>query len=101
MTTTMEASLPTSEHEEVATQVASDAPTHGARDCARAGRGALPNLIVIGAQKCGTSGLHYYLSLHPEIWMSRPKELNFFLEERNWPRGVDWYRDHFDPDARV
>jgi hypothetical protein len=63
--------------------------------------GALPNLVVIGAQKCGTSGLHYYLSLHPEVSMSRPKELNFFIEERNWPRGVDWYRRHFDPRARV
>ena len=50
--------------------------------------GALPNLIVIGAQKCGTSVLHYYLSLHPEVSMSRPKELNFFIEERNWPRGA-------------
>ena len=65
------------------------------------GVGALPNLVVLGAQKCGTSGLHYYLSLHPEISMSRPKELNFFIEERNWPRGVDWYRRHFDPRARV
>ena len=63
--------------------------------------GALPNLIVIGAQKCGTSVLHYYLSLHPEISMSKPKELNFFIEERAWPRGVDWYRGHFDPEARV
>jgi hypothetical protein len=63
--------------------------------------GALPNLIVIGAQKCGTSVLHYYLSLHPEVSMSRPKELNFFIEERNWPRGLDWYRGHFDPEARV
>jgi len=44
--------------------------------------GALPNLIVIGAQKCGTSGLHYHLSLHPEVSMSKPKELNFFIEER-------------------
>ena len=61
--------------------------------------GALPNLIVIGAQKCGTSVLHYYLSLHPEVSMSRPKELNFFIEERNWPRGVDWYKAHFDADA--
>jgi Sulfotransferase domain len=68
---------------------------------ARSQTGALPNLIVIGAQKCGTSGLHYYLSLHPEISMSRPKELNFFIEERSWPRGIDWYRDHFDPTARV
>jgi hypothetical protein len=63
--------------------------------------GALPNLIVIGAQKCGTSVLHYYLSLHPEVSMSRPKELNFFIEERNWPRGVDWYKSHFDAEARV
>ena len=61
----------------------------------------LPNLVVIGAQKCGTSGLHYYLSLHPEIAMSSPKELNFFIEERNWDRGVEWYARHFDPDARV
>ena len=70
------------------------------RDQAGAARGALPNLVVIGAQKCGTSGLHYYLSLHPEISMSKPKELNFFIEERNWPRGVDWYRAYFDAAAR-
>jgi hypothetical protein len=73
----------------------------GAGNGAGAGRGALPNLIVIGAQKCGTSGLHYQLSLHPEIWMSRPKELNFFIEERNWPRGEDWYRRYFDAGAKV
>ncbi|MCB0866986.1 MAG: sulfotransferase [Solirubrobacterales bacterium] len=60
----------------------------------------LPNLIVIGAQKCGTSGLHYYLSLHPEVSMSDPKELNFFIAERNFPRGLDWYSRHFDPSAR-
>jgi hypothetical protein len=63
--------------------------------------GALPNLIVIGAQKCGTSVLHYYLSLHPEVSMSKPKELNFFIEERNWPRGIDWYKAQFDAEARV
>jgi hypothetical protein len=68
---------------------------------ATSSRGALPNLIVIGAQKCGTSGLHYYLGLHPEVSMSRPKELNFFIEERNWPRGVDWYKAHFDASATV
>ena len=63
--------------------------------------GALPNLIVIGAQKCGTSGLHYYLGLHPEISISNPKELNFFIAERNWPRGLDWYRAQFDATAPV
>ena len=61
---------------------------------------ALPNLIVIGAQKCGTSGLHYYLGLHPEVSMSAPKELNFFIAERNWGRGLSWYSRHFDPGAR-
>ena len=74
-----------------------EAPANGASAAA----GALPNLIIIGAQKCGTSGLHYHLGLHPEISMSRPKELNYFIEERNWPRGEEWYRRHFDPQAKV
>jgi hypothetical protein len=64
-------------------------------------RGALPNLIVIGAQKCGISALHYYPGLHPEISMSRTKELNFFIRQRNWDRGVEWYRQQFDPRAVV
>jgi len=63
---------------------------------AGSGGGALPNTIVIGAQKCGTSTLHYYLGFHPEISASSPKELNFFIEATNWNRGVDWYRSHFD-----
>jgi hypothetical protein len=63
--------------------------------------GALPNLIVIGAMKCGTTSLHHYLDLHPEIQMSNPKELKFFVEELNWARGVDWYARHFDPAAPV
>jgi Sulfotransferase domain len=58
--------------------------------------GALPNLIVIGGLKCGTTSLHHYLSLHPEIAMSRPKELNFFVAELNWELGEEWYASHFD-----
>jgi len=58
--------------------------------------GALPNLIVIGGLKCGTTSLHHYLTLHPEIQMSRPKELNFFVEELNWELGPEWYASHFD-----
>ncbi len=73
----------------------------GASAPSGAAAGALPNLIVIGAQKCGTSGLHYYLSLHPETSMSKPKELNFFIAERNFPRGLDWYQAHFDARATV
>jgi hypothetical protein len=63
--------------------------------------GAIPNLVVIGGLKCGTTSLHHYLNLHPEIGMSRPKELNFFVEELNWPLGRDWYASHFDPATPV
>jgi hypothetical protein len=63
--------------------------------------GALPNLIVIGGLKCGTTSLHHYLSLHPEIAMSRPKELNFFVAELNWELGREWYASHFDRAAPV
>lgn len=68
-------------------------------------RGALPNLIIIGAMKCGTSSLHRYLDLHPEVAMSTLKEPNFFLEPgsswSNWERGLGWYRSLFDAGARV
>ena len=66
----------------------------------------LPDLIIIGAQKCGTTSLHYYLSLHPQISMSHPKELNFFLDESdwskgNWHKGVEWYNSHFTGNAKI
>jgi hypothetical protein len=56
---------------------------------------ALPNLVVIGGLKCGTTSLHHYLNLHPAVDMSRPKELNFFVAELNWPLGAEWYASHF------
>lgn len=33
--------------------------------------------------------------------MSEPKELNFFLADRGWKNGLDWYRNHFDANAKV
>jgi len=61
----------------------------------------LPNLIIIGAQKCGTTTLHYYLNQHPEIYMSRIKEINFFNYNHNWEKGVDWYASNFSPRHRI
>jgi hypothetical protein len=77
--------------------------------------GALPNLVIVGAMKCGTTSLHDHLDAHPDVGMSQPKELNFFLgpdvvdvaddEETwtlgNWHRGTGWYAAHFDPDCPV
>jgi hypothetical protein len=62
---------------------------------------ALPNLIIIGAMKCGTSSMHNYLDAHPEISMSRQKELNFFSFDRHWQRGEDWYGHHFSSAAAI
>jgi len=61
----------------------------------------LPNLIVIGAAKCGTTSLHEYLDAHPEITMSREKELHFFVAEKTWRRGLAWYEAQFDASAPV
>jgi hypothetical protein len=69
----------------------------------------LPDIVVIGGMKCGTSALHAYLDAHPEVAMSRPKELNFFrvpagngdvedYADGMWHRGVDWYAAHFPED---
>ena len=61
----------------------------------------LPNLIIIGGMKCGTSSLHHYLSLHPQICMSKIKELNYFPEDLNWKKGVRWYQSHFNCRAQI
>lgn len=63
--------------------------------------GALPNLLIIGAAKCGTTSLHNYLNAHPEISMSKVKELNFFVIDGTWGSGVDWYMGNFDPTAKI
>jgi hypothetical protein len=60
-----------------------------------------PNLLVIGAQKCGTTTLHNYLNCHPEIFMSKYKELVFFIESRAWSKGLDWYEAQFPVAAKV
>lgn len=45
--------------------------------------------------KAGTTSLHSYLDAHPDVFVSAVKELNFFIANRNWVRGVDWYRSQF------
>jgi hypothetical protein len=83
----------------------------------------LPNAILIGAERCGTTSLHNYLGRHPEIVMSRTKELRFFADRPDlesgpplsagvdraivaglagaWNRGIGWYRTQFDPSAPI
>lgn len=60
----------------------------------------LPNLIIIGAGKAGTTSLHYYLDQHPEIAMSTRKEAHFFGSE-NWEDRIEWYKSLFPTPAPV
>lgn len=70
----------------------------------------LPDAIIIGAQKCATTGLIYSLNKHPDVWcatldnyqkakMTPPgnggSELHFFSDY--WDKGVQWYADWFAP----
>ena len=60
--------------------------------------GGLPDYLVIGAQRCGTTYLHALLTAHPDVVAPLTKEVEFF--DRNWHRGVPWYRSHF-PQGRA
>ena len=62
---------------------------------ALAGPRAIPNFLVIGAMKAGTTSLFHYLNAHPEVYMSPLKELDFFVEDGNWRRGTRWYAKQF------
>jgi Sulfotransferase domain len=59
------------------------------------GRSRLPTFLVIGAMKCGTTSLHRYLALHPEIGVPADKELHFFSKPEMHARGLDWYARQF------
>ncbi|MGI8711394.1 MAG: sulfotransferase [Acidimicrobiales bacterium] len=51
------------------------------------------HLLVIGAQRCGTTLLHDLLDSHPDITMARPArpEPKVFLSDELTARGIDWY----------
>jgi hypothetical protein len=63
--------------------------------------GQLPNFLLIGAQKAGTTSLYRYLGSHPQVFMPRYKEPNFFVTERNWGRGLAWYKGLFQAAGSV
>ena len=53
----------------------------------------LPNVLIIGAQRCGTSSLYKYLGRHPQVKASIRKETQYFTTYAD--RGESWYRAHF------
>lgn len=60
----------------------------------------MPGFLVIGPQKSGSTALHSFLQLHPNIVSSHPsrdtfEEVQFFSIAVNYKRGVDWYLEFF------
>lgn len=53
------------------------------------------SFIIAGFQKCGTTALFNFLSHHPKIISSNPKELDFFNYDVNYNKGFDFYHSHF------
>lgn len=57
--------------------------------------GRLPDFIIIGAAKSGTTSLINWLAEQPEVGSPRVKEPDFFSVDRVWRRGPDWYATVF------
>ncbi len=59
----------------------------------------LPSLLVIGAQKGGTTSLFNYLVQHPDVLPPLRKEVHYF--DFNYGRGIQWYRANFPYSHRL
>jgi hypothetical protein len=53
----------------------------------------LPDFLIVGAQKAGTTSLADYLASHPDAIRPVCKEVHYF--DVGYGRGVEWYRSHF------
>lgn len=58
----------------------------------------LPDYLIVGAQKAGTTSLYDYLVEHPDVLPAATKEVHYF--DLHYRKGVNWYRGHFPPRAR-
>lgn len=65
------------------------------RRTSEGGRQILPNFLIVGAMKGGTTSLYHYLRVHPEVFMPETKELHYFVAEKNLRRGIGWYERQF------
>lgn len=56
----------------------------------------LPDFIIVGAMKCGTSTLAAQLGAQQGLFMTTPKEPNFFSDDAVFANGRDWYEALFE-----
>ena len=58
----------------------------------------LPDFIIIGAVRCGTTSLYYNICEHPQILSASYDEIGFF--DVNYDLGINWYRSMFPIKSR-
>tara|TARA_R100001369_G_scaffold91433_1_gene132721 strand:+ start:3332 stop:4159 length:828 start_codon:yes stop_codon:yes gene_type:complete len=51
--------------------------------------------IIAGGQKCGTTALHTFLSKHPKVIVSNPKETDYFNYDHSFSKGTGYYHSFF------
>ena len=52
----------------------------------------VPDFVLLGATKAGSTTLFRRLEQHPEVLAGGAKEPNFFSREENYAKGIGWYR---------
>jgi hypothetical protein len=57
---------------------------------------SLPDFIIIGAMKCATTTLHRQLESQTGLYLTTPKEPNFFSDDEIYDKGESWYSSLFD-----
>jgi hypothetical protein len=60
--------------------------------------GMLPDFLIIGAAKSGTTTLYSLLRLHPNVRAAARREIHYF--DKNFEKGLEWYCGHFKPGTR-
>lgn len=61
----------------------------------------LPDFLVFGAMRAGTTSLHGLLASLPNLSLPNMKETDFFIHSKNWGLGPEWYRGLFQPSQDV
>jgi hypothetical protein len=74
-------------------KIASD-EWQGQQGASESRTGALPDFLIIGAKKCGTTFLYDLLSRHPYVQPAAKKELHYF-DILHVEEGIDWYQRCF------
>ena len=67
---------------------------------------SLPDILIIGPQKTGTTALHSFLKLHPSVESNRNspttfEEPQFFSNTAIYELGIDWYMELFPAKTEV